>query len=706
MTQPNKINTRKEILKRAYVIFILVGSFCAFLIYSMIKLQNGFDKEFSIELKKKNTRIRDVAGIRGNIYADDGSLLATSIPTYDLIWDANADGLTTKIFNAKLDSLSMMFARVFPEKSKSTWKSKFTSLKNKKLRYTIIGKDLGFDIVRNIKTFPLIWSGKFKSGFWFEEKGKRMYFMGDLAKRAIGYTKNGVNVGLEGSFDSLLRGRNGKIMEQRMPGRIWRPVNVGNNQLAENGFDIVTTLDVGFQDITQYALSQALITNEADHGCAMVMEVKTGAIKAIANLKRGTDGKYYESQNYAVSEFSEPGSTFKLISVLSLLEDEYAKPNDSIALHNGSVKYYDKTFTDGDHFDSRNKFYTLQESFEKSSNVGISQFVWKYYQKKPQKFIDHIIELGLNAKPNFDIPSSNYPVIKTTKSSDWNGVTLPSMSIGYTSQISPLQTLMLYNSVANGGKMMNPYLVKEILQDGKSVSKIEPKVINEKICSPQTLVSLQQLLKGVVERGTAEEITKKCPFTAAGKTGTVRISENGKYIDKHMASFVGYFPAEDPQYTIIVIINKPNKEEYYGAKVAVPVFIDIANKIYSSHIKTQPTLVTARIAEAPSVLNGNQYALKSVLNELSINSRSSMPAAQYCEANAKGYTININAATIEPNKVPDFRGMGLRDALQLAKKIPVKITFEGYGKVVSQSFNKGTTVSPNNSIHLKLSPSK
>lgn len=706
MTQTNKINTRREILKRAYVIFILVGCFCASLIYSMVKLQNGFDKEFSIELKKKNTRIRKVAGIRGNIYADDGSLLATSIPTYDLLWDANADGLTNKVFLAKVDSLAYMFAKTFPEKSKAAWKSKFTSLRKRKDRYTIVGKDLSFDIVRNIKNFPLIWTGKFKSGFWFEEKGKRMYFMGELAKRAIGYTKNGVNVGLEGSFDSLLRGKEGTIMEQRMPGRIWRPVNVGNNQIAENGYDIVTTLDVGFQDVTQYALSQALIANEADHGCAMVMEVSTGAIKAIANLKRGSDGNYYEAQNYAVSEFSEPGSTFKLVSALALLEDEYAKPSDSIGLHNGAVKYYDKTFTDGDHFDSRNKHYTLQQSFEKSSNVGISQFVWKYYQKKPQKFVDHIIDLGLNTKPDFDIPSSNFPVIKTTKSADWNGVTLPSMSIGYTSQISPLQTLMLYNAVANGGKMMNPYLVKEILQDGKSVSKIEPKIINDKICSPKTLAALQQMLKGVVERGTAEEITKKCPFTAAGKTGTVRISENGKYIDKHMASFVGYFPAEAPQYTIIVIINKPNKEEYYGAKVAVPVFIDIANKIYSSHIKIQPTLVTAKITEAPTVLNGNQFALKTILNELSINSHSTMPNAPYCEAIAKGYSVTMNPLKIESNKVPNFKGMGLRDALQLAKQVPIKVTFEGYGKVADQSIPKGSTILSTTKIHLKLIPAK
>ncbi len=718
MTQKNKINTRKAILLRAYVVFALVGSFSVFIVYSMFKLQNGFDKEFSIEQQKKNTRVRPVEGIRGNIYADDGSLLATSIPTYDLIWDANADGLTSKTFQSKIDSLSLMLSREFPTKvnlngnikfggNAGEWKYKLTSLRKKKVRYAALQKELSFDVVKRLKTYPLFWLGKFKSGFWFEEKGKRMYFMGDLAKRAIGYTKNGVSVGLEGAFDSLLRGKSGQIMEQRMPGRIWRPMQVGNNSVAENGYDIVTTLDVGFQDITQYALNKALVENEADHGCAMVMEVKTGAIKAIANLKRGKDGVYYESQNYAVSEFSEPGSTFKIISALALLEDEFAEPSDSIGTKNGRVRYSkDVEFTDGDHFDPKNKTYTLQRSIEVSSNVGISQFVWKHYQKKPNKFIDHILDLGLNKKPNFDIPTSNYPVITTPKSTGWSGVALPSMSIGYTSQISPLQTLMIYNAIANNGKLMNPFLVKEILQDGKSINKIEPKIINDKICSEKTVKSLQAMLAGVVSRGTADEITKQCKFTAAGKTGTAKINENGKYIEKYNASFVGYFPAENPQYSIIVVINRPNKKEYYAAKIAVPVFIEIANKIYSSHIQIQPTLVTSRITEAPYVLNGNQQALKSILNDLNISSQSTQPNAQYVEAESKGYAVNLKPLQIESNKVPNFKGMGLRDALQLAKQIPVKITFEGYGKVSAQSVNAGTTVNPNANIHLKLTPVK
>jgi cell division protein FtsI (penicillin-binding protein 3) len=265
---------------------------------------------------------------------------------------------------------------------------------------------------------------------------------------------------------------------------------------------------------------------------------------------------------------------------------------------------------------------------------------------------------------------------------------------------------MIYNSIANNGKMMNPYLVKEILQDGKSINKIEPKVIKEKICSQETVKSLQSMLAGVVSRGTADEITKQCKFAAAGKTGTSKINENGKYIEKYNASFVGYFPTENPQYTIIVVINRPNKKEYYAAKVAVPVFIEIANKIYSSHIQIQPTLVTSRITEAPYVLNGNQQSLKSILNDLNISSQSTQPTAAFVEAQSKGYSVNLKPLNIQANVAPNFKGMGLRDALQVAKMIPVKITFEGYGRVVSQSINAGTNVSPSNKIHLKLSPAK
>jgi cell division protein FtsI (penicillin-binding protein 3) len=541
VTNKTKVNTRQQILLRARFIFGLVLVFGLSIIYSIFKLQNGYEKEFSTELKKKNTRIKTVNGIRGNIYADDGGLLATSVPTYDLIWDANVPGLLNVEFENKIDSLSNLFSSHIPTKTPSYWRNKLKSLRSQKVRYYKLAVDINFDLVKSMKTWPLIRKGKFKGGFWFEEKGKRMYFLGELAKRAIGYTRNGVNIGLEGAFDSLLRGSSAQIMEQRMPGNIWRPVSIGNDAVAENGKDIVTTLDVGFQDITQYALNKALVEHQADHGCVIVMDVKTGAIKAIANLKRGNDGKYYESQNYAVDQFSEPGSTFKIISALALLEDKKAVSTDSVPTKNGIIKYYNTPITDGSDHAITKKFYTLEECIEKSSNVGVSQFIFNAYQKNPEEFIEFILGLGLNIKPNFDIKSSNFPVIHDPKSADWSGVTLPSMSIGYSLKISPLQTLMIYNAIANKGALMNPYLVKEIRRDGQQLETIEPKVLKKKICSEKTLLSLQKMLEGVVSDGTAKASFKECLYPVAGKTGTARISnERSGYSKKHMSSFVGY----------------------------------------------------------------------------------------------------------------------------------------------------------------------
>lgn len=708
MTQKptNKVNTRKSILQRSLLVFSIIGLGGLYILYTIVQLQNGFDKEFSIEIQKKNTRVKDVLGLRGNIYAADGSLLATSVPTYDLIWDPNADGLTKEKFRAKIDSLSLMFSKEFKEKSQASWKGYFIAqFKKKNNRYALIKKDLSFDIVKRLKTFPLFWMGKFKGGFYFAEHGKRMYFMGDLAKRAIGYTKNGVSVGLEGAFDSLLRGKAGRIMEQRLPGNVWRPVNVGNHQPAENGFDIVTTLDVQFQDITQYALNKSLTENQADHGCAMVMDIHTGAIKAIANLKQGSDGKYFEAQNYAVDQFVEPGSTFKLISVLSLLEDGLAKPTDSVYVYHNKAVYYGKPITDGDHAPHK-KYYTLKESFEKSSNVGISQFVWNAYSKKPENFTKHAIELGLDKKPEFDIPGANHPLIKSPSAGNWEGpVTLASMSIGYSAHVSPLQTLMLYSAVANHGKMMNPYLVQEIRQDGHSIKEIKPKVIIESICSEPTRTQLMDMLKGVTTIGTGKEIGKACNFPIAGKTGTARINQGGKagYLEgKFMSSFVGFFPADSPQYSIIVVINEP-KEKYYGADVAGPVFSDIANRIYSSHIKLQPELATASITEAPTALNGKQKYTRSILNELGVNTQANNPQSKWCKTQSKGYQIKLQSIESFDAKIPNFEGMGIRDALQLANQLGLKISYQGYGRVISQNIPAGSILSAN-TIHLILKP--
>jgi len=700
----NKVNTRRAILLRAYLVFGLALIFGLAVLLAAARLQMGSDKKFSAALREKNRRVQDIPAIRGNIYASDGSLLATSVPRYNMILDANADGLTNELFKNKIDSLSIKMASQFKEKTAAGWKIYFTELRRRKSRYAMLAKDLGYDVVKRMKTWPLINLGKFKSGIWYDEQGKRMYFMGELAKRTIGYSKQGVYIGLEGALDSFLKGKDGKRMEQRMPGNVWRPVHVGNFSDPINGLDIVTTLNINLQDVAQAALGRVLAENEADHGCAVVMEVSTGAIKAMANLKRGKDGNYTEAQNYAVDEFSEPGSTFKLVSVLALLEDGYCKPTDSVDVNGGKTNFYGEVMEDASKPNKR--ILNLQESFEKSSNVGISKFVVKYYAKSPQKFIDHSIRLGLNIKPNFDVRSSGNPRIKTVKSTDWSLTALPWMSIGYETQISPLQIATLYNAVANGGKMVKPYMVSEIHRDGMLLKKIETTVMNEKICSDETLKALQSMLEGVVDHGTATNI-KNDDYTVAGKTGTAKIAKGKTYEEgSYKASFAGYFPANNPQYTVIVVINEPRKGKYYGALVAGPVFKAIADNIYSSSVKLHPGIPISAAAKMPFVLNGNLFFSKIVMNSLGISSHmdTGSTAMPWVKTKTSDFFITLSGVKTSPNIIPDVTGMGLRDAIQLLENRKLTVTFDGYGRITSQSIKAGSSLAKGASIHLNLNP--
>jgi cell division protein FtsI (penicillin-binding protein 3) len=698
-----KVNTRRAIILRAYLIFGMVLVFGFSVLFTAAKLQLGADKEFSEEMLQKNTRTIDVKAIRGNIYAADGSLLATSVPRYNMVFDAMADGLTKDTFRKYIDSLALLMASEFKEKTQAEWKYYFSGLRSRKSRYAMVVKNQGYDVVKKMKTWPLIRKGKFKGGFWFDEQGKRLYFMGDLAKRTIGYSKEGVYVGLEGAFDSLLRGTDGQRMEQRMPGNIWRPLQNGNAKDPVNGYDIVTTLDVNLQDVAQNALQRVLTSNEADHGCAVVMEVKTGAIKAMANLKRNEKGEYMEVLNYAVDEFEEPGSTFKLVSAMALLEDGYAKPTDSVDVQGGEVKMYGETMKDATKPNKR--ILTLQESFEKSSNVGISKLVLKHYARQPEKFVNHALRLGLHFKPQFDIRTPNNPLIKTKKSKNWYNTTLPWMSIGYETKISPLQMLMLYNAVANNGKMMRPYMVKEIRHEGRLIRNIEPEIVNNRICSETTLAALKSMMEGVVDHGTATNL-KNDNYQVAGKTGTAKIAKGKAYAEgSYKASFAGYFPASNPQYTIIVVINEPKKGVIYGAVVAGPVFKDIADKIYSSSLKIQPVAGKTTDPKLPEILKGSEVKTKQVLNSLNISSASdSGKQGEWVSGGKKGYAVLLKPAQIKEGLLPDFKGMGLRDAIHWLERNKISVSSEGYGRIVSQDIPPGTTLSKVTKIHLILEP--
>ncbi|MEK0439295.1 MAG: hypothetical protein RLZZ504_211, partial [Bacteroidota bacterium] len=588
--------------------------------------------------------------------------------------------------------------------------------REKRTRYLKIAKDIGFEQVKAIKTWPIARLGKFKGGIWYEEKGKRMYFMGELAKRTIGYIKDKTAVGLEGAFDTLLRGKNGSQMQQRMSGQTWRPIQVGNNRGAINGKDIVTTLDVRIQDIAQYALQKGLEAESADHGCVIVMESKTGAIKAMSNLKRGEDGQYYEAQNYAVSEFTEPGSTFKLLSAIALLEDGKVKTTDSIDNSWGKWKWYDMELEDA--VKPKKRFYTLSECLQYSSNVGTSKFVMQHYKKDPKKFTQHALDLGLHNKPKFDIPSSSSPSIATPDQSGWSGTSLPSLSIGYSSKISPLQTLMLYNTIANHGKMMQPFMVKEIRHEGQTLSKIEPQVINEKAVSAKTAATLTQMLIQVIDNGTASGI-KSDNYKIAGKTGTAWISSgkggyNGENQKQYQASFAGFFPANNPQYTIVVVVNNPKSGRYSGSQIAAPIFKNISDRIYSTYIKVQPALQTTSLPQVPGILKGDAVKTKWVLNEIGISSQLTEDSqhqkeppilqGQYIEPSKEAHSVKLKPLHIQENTLPDLRGMGLRDALKLLSDLGFKASYSGYGRVTDQAPAPNTKMGANNEVVLILKP--
>jgi cell division protein FtsI (penicillin-binding protein 3) len=713
-----KVNSRKVILVRAYLVFALLAVFAIAIFVTAVKLQLGTDDKFREEMSAKNTRIKEIEALRGNIYADDGSLLATSVPKYDVVFDLRADGLTSAVFIAKIDSFSMMMSRMFPERSTSDWKEHFIKHREKRTRYLKIGKDLGFEQIKAIKTWPIARLGKFKGGIWYEEKGKRMYFMGELAKRTIGYIKDKTAVGLEGAFDTLLRGKNGTQMQQRMSGQTWRPIQVGNNRLAVNGKDIVTTLDVRIQDIAQYALQKGLEAESADHGCVIVMETNTGAIKAMANLKRGADGQYYEAQNYAVSEFTEPGSTFKLVSAIALLEDGKVSNKDTVDNSWGKWSWYDLDLEDA--VKPKKRFYTLGECLQYSSNVGTSKFVMQHYKKDPEKFTQHVMDLGLHIKPKFDIPSSNGPSISTPEKSGWSGTSLPSLSIGYSSQISPLQTLMLYNTVATKGKLMQPYMVKEIRHEGQTLSKIEPIVLKEQAISAKTAVMLTEMLTQVIDNGTAIGI-KTENYKIAGKTGPAWLSQgkagyNQENNRQFQASFAGFFPANNPQYTIVVVVNNPKGARYSGSQIAAPIFKNISDRIYSTHIKVQPALQTASLPQVPGILKGDLTKTKWVLNEIGISSQLLLDSTKnnknadpvltgkYIEATKEAHSVKLKPVTVNNNTIPDLRGMGLRDALKILSDMGLKASYSGYGRITDQAPAPNTKLNTVNEVVLILKP--
>ena len=702
------MNLKKDILSRVYLVYGLVCLFALVILGRVVHLQFIEGSEWRGKAEQLTVGYKNIAAVRGNIYASDGSLLATSVPKYEVRFDANTEALTNKIFNEHVDSLAIELNKLFPEKTTIQYKSELIGARKKGARYHLVRRNVKFTELKKIKEFPIFRRGKYKGGFIYEQQNKRVRPFELLAARTIGYEREGVKpVGLEGSYSKELSGVNGKRLMQKIAGGVWMPIGDENEIEPVDGSDVYTTIDVNIQDVAESALLSQLQTHEAEHGCVALMEVSTGDIKAIANLKRNKNGTYYESYNYVVGESTEPGSTFKLASLMAAFEDGYLDLDDIVDTEDGTTKFYDQTMKDS-HKGGYGKI-NVKRAFEVSSNVALSKLINESYADKPQEFIDRLYKMNLNKELGIEIAGEGKPFIKNTSDESWSGISLPWMSIGYEVQMTPLQILTFYNAVANNGKMVKPKFVKEIRQQGELIKKVETEVISNSICSKSTIKKVKEMLEGVVEEGTARNL-KNSTYKIAGKTGTAQIANDKygyRYESKvsHQASFVGYFPADNPKYTCIVVVNAPSRNVYYGNLVAGPIFKEVADKVYANSIEIHDEINEKKNkanSRIPYAKDGYYADLDKVYGEFNIETDAKGNEADWVKVSTGEKEVKVYKKKIAPIYVPDVTGMSVKDAVYLLENHGMQVQFSGSGVVKKQSITPGNKIIKGSKIILEL----
>ena len=589
------MNIRTDILLRTYIAFGLIVLFALAVICKLVHVQFIEGEKWKAMAKTFSTRFVNIEASRGNIYSADGSLLATSVPEYELRMDMLAAGIEKNVdFQDKVDSLSEKLACYFGDKSARQYSRILRNARRNKVRFLLLKRRVSYQQLKEIRKFPIFNIGRYKGGLIAIQQNKRVLPFQSLAARTIGYKNENVQpVGLEGAYASYIDGESGKRLMQRIAGGVWIPVNHDVEFASKDGADIISTIDVNIQDVAQRALRKQLILSDADHGCVVLMEVATGEIRAIANLTKGTDGQYQEELNYAIGESAEPGSTFKLASYMILLDQHKIDTNTRVDCEGGTWKIYNHTIRDS-HLG--NQVLTVKKAFEESSNVAVAKLVYQYYKSNPQRFTDELYDLHLNEKQGLQIPGEGAPLIKNPKSKSWSGLTLPQMAYGYESKMTPLQMLSFYNAVANNGKMISPLFVKEIRRLGNTVTHFYPKVINRKICSDETLGKLRKMLEGVTEEGTGQNVLKNPLYKVAGKTGTTN--------DAKDVWFDGYTP--DLVTVAWVGYDKPKSlGRQYGATLALPIWLDFMRVALAKYPERQLPMPTGIVSEAGGTWKGD-----------------------------------------------------------------------------------------------------
>jgi len=665
--------TEKNILNRLYFIAGCLFVFMFAVIFKLFSIQFVQGDQYRDLAEKRTIKNVVIPANRGNVYSADGSLLATSIPKYDIRIDAITSSNYT--FEKYLKPLSDSLSK-FSGKPSSYYQNEIRKARANKNRYYLLARNLGYSDYVRVRNFPLLNLGAFKGGLIVEQTTKREHPMGGIAQRSIGYERfddqgNVTRAGIDGAFGvQYLRGVDGHRWKQRIGQGQWKPITDYNEVEPKDGYDVYTTIDVNIQDIAHHALLGQLEYYKADHGCVVVMETKTGEIKAISNLGRNSEGYYYERLNYAVGESHETGSTFKLMSITAGLEDKVIDTSDVVDTENGILTFYGKKVRDS-HRGGYGKI-SVSEAFEVSSNTGIVKAIDKAYSKNPEKFVDRLYKMDLNKKLDLPIIGEPDPIIPDPriKNGRWSGIALQWMAFGYGVSFTPLQTLTFYNAIANDGEMVKPQLLKEVREFDETIVPFKKEVINSQICSKETLLKVQQLMKNVVEKdhGTGHKLYSKT-FSMAGKTGTCQKDYAKKDKLSYISSFVGYFPADNPKYSCIVVIHEPDKSVgYYGADVSGPVFKAIAQKIFTD---------TPLIDEVET-----------------LNFKNSIVDEDFEEY----YDVAKTYRTIMPNVI----GMPAMDAIPLLENIGLKVKIEGSGVVKSQSIDQGEKVQKNQTVVLSI----
>jgi cell division protein FtsI (penicillin-binding protein 3) len=712
------MENKKDILSRTYLVYVFLCVFAIAILYKMCIIQFKEGDEWKAKAEAFNTKVFEIEAVRGNIFDVNGNLLATSLPYYEVAVDINAPSIDRKTFESKVDSLGEKLAGLFKDKTAKQYSRILWKARKSGDRYVVLKRNVPYKDLQTLKTFPIFKRGK-RGGLVTLQTNKRERPFKMLAARTIGMARTGIKpVGLEGAFDTTLTGISGQRLMQKIAGDVWRPINDENEVEPKDGSDLYTTLDINIQDVAENALLKTLMKNNASHGCAILMEVKTGEIRAIANLTRnGKDSSSYaysEDLNYAVGYATEPGSTFKLASFLAVMDDYDVNLDEKIQVGNGEVTYYNKTIKDHDPPEA--PVITLQRAFEVSSNVAVAKTIVKYYSKNPQQYINKLKSFHLNQKLGLSIPGEANPLIKETKSKDWSGVTLPQMSYGYESLITPLQTLTLYNAIANDGKMVKPRFEKEIQRNGKTVKTFTTEVISEQIVKKSTVKKAKQMLEGVVQNGTGKGL-KITAFKVGGKTGTAQIAKAGKGGGygvvgnrDYQASFVGYFPADKPLYTCIVIINSPSNGIYYGGLVAGPVFKEIAEKVYSTSLDFLEPVNNKQnlLTKAPGSIKSRNDEMLVSSKALKLPVRSSGTEDNYVARNYMDSTsVSLQPSNIKSQLskgiVPNLNGLSAKDALFLLENSGFHVKLLGMGSVKKQSIEAGQKFNKGDKITLTLS---